>query len=351
MEVRRQRGTGSRRARTALLSALSVFVLIQLGLSLEVAALRDPPYWYKLDRLKRRSAGPGQPLTIVMLGSSRTLHGLEAASLEAPLARQLGRPVVVFNFGLVGAGPLTELLTLRRLLADGVRPDVLLVEVLPPLLAGQVPCFEVERIQASVCRLRGQEFSLLERYGGRSRRELRRDWATTWLLPCYYHRLALVSQVFPSLLFYADRLDGFRGINDSGDLPPVYGAEQSRRALAAAEREYSGYLTDFRLGGPAPHALEEILQTCRRHGIRAALVLMPEGPAFRSWYHGRSWPQVREFLDGLSRRTATPLFSAREWLSEGDFVDSHHMLPRGRDCFTERLGREVLAPLLGRLSP
>jgi hypothetical protein len=327
---------------------LGLFALVQLGLGLEETALRDPTYWFKAERLKRRLTGAERPLTVVMLGSSRTLHGLEAASLEAPLSRQLGRPVVAFNFGLVGAGPLTELLTLRRLLADGIRPDLLLVEVLPPVLAGQIPFFEVQRVQPPVSCLRAWELRLVERYGERTPRGPRGARGAARLLPCYYHRLALVSRLWPSLLPWGDRLNGFQEVNDSGDLAPLYRAEQRPRALAVAEREYQLYLNGFRLGGPAPRALEELLRTCRREGIPTALVLMPEGPAFRSWYRGQSWPQIREYLDGVSRRTATPLFSAREWLDEDAFLDSHHMLPQGSARFTERLGREVIGPLLSR---
>ena len=349
MEKRqRPRTTARGRARAALLSALSLFALAQLVLALQVAAVRDLPYWYKMDRLKRRSTAPGRPLTVVVLGSSRTLHGLQAASLEAPLSRRLGRPVVVFNFGLVGAGPLRELLTLRRLLADGVRPDLVLVEVLPPLLAGQVPFLEVRLVQDPVCRLRAQDLDPVERYGGPPPGELRRAWAATWLLPCYYHRLTLVSRVFPSLLPLSHRLDGFRGLNGSGDAAPLYQAEQRSKALAVAEQEYRLWLNGFRLGGFGPRALEEILQTCRRERIAAALVVMPEGPVFRSWYQGQSWQEINEFLDGLSRRTGAPLFSARDWFGEDDFVDSHHMLHQGSARFTERLGRELIAPLLSR---
>ena len=51
--------------------------------------------------------------------------------VERELEDVLGRPVVVFNFGLWGAGPGTSLLTLHRLLAEGTRPDLVLIEVLP----------------------------------------------------------------------------------------------------------------------------------------------------------------------------------------------------------------------------
>jgi len=330
---------------------VSCFALVQLLVALAVGAMRDPAYGYKLERLKRLSAAPGKPLTVVMLGSSRTLHGFEAASLTAPVSRRLGRPVVVFNFGLAGAGPLTELITLRRLIADGVRPTLLLVEVLPPVLAGQVPFFEVQRVQNPVCRLRPQDLRLIGRYGGPRPSELRRAWGVTWLLPCYYQRLTIVNMVCPALLPLSDRLDCSLGVNEVGDMAAPYRAEQRPKARASAEQEYGVWLNGFRLGGFAPRALGEILDTCRRRRIPTALVLMPEGPVFRSWYRGDTWKQIKGFLDALSRQTGVPVFNAREWLDEDEFVDSHHMLPQGSAHFTERLGREVIVPLLTRQRP
>ena len=41
---------------------------------------------------------------------------------------------VVFNYGILGAGPVLELLTLRRLLADGVHPDCIIVEAWPYII-------------------------------------------------------------------------------------------------------------------------------------------------------------------------------------------------------------------------
>ena len=41
--------------------------------------LRDPDYVQKVTRLHQRLAGPTQPATVVMLGSSRTAFGFDGA--------------------------------------------------------------------------------------------------------------------------------------------------------------------------------------------------------------------------------------------------------------------------------
>src|SRR5262249_35831439 len=104
----------------------------------------------------------------------------------------------------------------------------------------------------------------------------------------------------------------------------------------------------FRVGGPPCQSLRELLELSRREGIDAALVLMPEGTEFRSWYPSGAWASVQSFLTDLSREYAAPIINAREWVPDTDFLDSHHLLPRGANTFTTRLGREGLAPLLDR---
>src|SRR3712207_3670985 len=71
---------------------------VQLGLALAAYAwwpqLRDPAYADKAAVLRGRLRDPApRPLTVVMLGSSRTDYGLQGRPLEERFCRELGRPV------------------------------------------------------------------------------------------------------------------------------------------------------------------------------------------------------------------------------------------------------------------
>jgi hypothetical protein len=343
-----------RRARSDLLWGLSAFALLQVGLAVAIETglpqLRDSFFVEKLARLtERRNAVTTHPLTVVMLGSSRTLHGFKAGSIEELLAEEQSQPVVCFNFGMYGAGPVTELLTLKRLLAQGTRPDWLLVEIVPPLLAKQVPLHEVEEKRIPTHRLWLNDLPLIERYSPSRRQGLRREWWEAWPVPWYTHRFAILSRIAPVLVPWDVRVDGFQGVDRSGYLQANWETlplERRRRALEFARQEYAPYLTDFGLGGAACQGLQELLAVCQQERIRAALVLMPEGPEFRRWYPPGIWEQIQAYLDGLSREWEVPIINAREWLAEDDFLDSHHMLVSGATRFSERLGREALRPLL-----
>ena len=77
-----------------------------------------------------------------------------------------------------------------------------------------------------------------------------------------------------------------------------------------------------------------------------ALVLMPEGPAFRTFYPADAWRQIRGFVDTLKGEYGIPIVNARDWMAEEDFLDSHHLLPSAATVFSERLGQAGILPLV-----
>src|SRR5438128_3769067 len=115
-----------RKSRRRLLWLLAGFALCQLLLAVVIdtglPAIRDPEFESRLERLRARQAEmPGRPLVLV-IGSSRTGYGLDARRLSEA---NEGSGALVFNFGISGSGPLFQLVSLRRLLDAGVRPELL----------------------------------------------------------------------------------------------------------------------------------------------------------------------------------------------------------------------------------
>jgi hypothetical protein len=341
--------------RAALLWGLAAFLALQAGLAAAIERrlpeLRDPWYADKAIRLRRRVLdAPTRPLAVVVLGSSRTVYGLRASEEEPMLGRATGRPTTLFNFGLIGAGPIVELVVLRRLLADGVRPDLLLVEVLPSLFNRHVASYELGQLPAE--RLWQRELALLAHYGA-SYRELRRSWSVSCMLPWYAHRRAVLSRVAPSFLDWRERQDGFRNLDDSGwGEPPVplLTPQTRRAAVELARRQYARDLADYDLGGPSCEALRDLLALCKRRDIPVALLWMPESATFRDWYPPAARAQIAAFMDEVSGRFDAPLVDARQWITDEDFADGHHLLPHGSAAFSERLAREALVPLLRGIS-
>src|SRR5262249_42925445 len=225
-------------------------------------------------------------------------------------------------------------------------------EVLPPLLGGKhARPWEADHLPAN--RLRADEVEPVRKYGFTDDGS-RPSWWQTVSVPCYFERFNLLNYLAPEWLPQRARIERFAGMGDSGwapmPLPPLTVA-QRRRATALAHQEYSSYLTKFRLGGPACRALRDLLSLARLEGIAGALVLMPEGQQFRSWYSQGAKRQIQSFLDHLRRQFGVPVIDARTWIADRDFADSHHLLPGGARLFSCRLEREVSALLRSKVRP
>jgi hypothetical protein len=304
----------------------------------------DPEFGYKLSRLcRRRAEEPGRPLAVV-LGSSHTLSGLRPDLLAS--SPKGGPAPLVFNFGLTGAGPVQELLCLRRLLDHGVRPDWLLVEVMPGFLNQEGLAAEEGRID--VRHLGWRDAPLLGRYF--ARRPLGNpDWWAARLNPCFTHRFAMLSRLAPEWLPDRRRVDQFRdGLDPWGWWPPrkEVSAEEYRSGLERARGEYAAVFDRFHVSGVADRALRELLELCRAERVRVLLFVMPEGSEFRGWHAPEAQAEADAYLAGLSAAYGVPLVNARCWVPDPEFGDGHHLRYSGATRFSERFAREAFRPLL-----
>lgn len=335
-----------RRCRTTLLAALIGFVLLEAGLAVKV--LRDPllrrddAWQRKLRRHRQRMKDDPTPFVVAQVGSSRTAVGLCGEEAEPLLSRHLGRPTFVFNLGQSGAGPITTLLSVRRLLDDGVRPDLLLIEVFPPLLTEQQG--QEEALGVSAAHLTPNDVVLLSRYAHRERPWLAAEWLSEQAVPASTHRLALLTEAMPLLLRAQQRRDRFRQMRPSGWVPERPPPLEAQRRRAATLGDYGVWLRDFR---PSPRLLavvEETIELAQSEGIRVGLVLMPEGPAFRALYPAAGWAEAYASLERLAKRREVSLIDLRECLDEEDFFDSHHPYPCGARKAARALAERLTAP-------
>ncbi len=337
------------RARRAVLAGIALFALAQGVLAVAVMQaglrVRDPAYAAKLERLKRRLAGSPRPLLAVGLGSSRTAYGLDGTSAEPWLAQRLGRPVVLFNMGFFGCGPIANLVHLRRLLDDGVHPDLVLIEVLPVLLRdGPSVDARVEAFPAG--RLRYRQMRLLARHVREERPELERQWWLAQATPAHSHRLGLLGLAAAPLLPARVTTNAGKTSDEGGWLAmPHVSAEFQRALLAISRAETLENFQGFQLARRHLDVLRETVELARAERMIPALVLMPEGPAYRGWYPPPVWEQIEAGLRGLAEGCRVPLIDLRTSVAESDFIDSHHLYPEGAAIFTRLLARRI-EPLL-----
>src|SRR5579871_1970727 len=120
----------------AIVWALVLFACSQAALTLYLnrkkPEVRDPAFGLRILSLKARLAEkPGTPL-VLALGSSRVLNGLSPADMRVRL-KQTGSEPLIYNFAFAGSGSVRELMTFRRLRAEGIKPDWMLIETWPVL--------------------------------------------------------------------------------------------------------------------------------------------------------------------------------------------------------------------------
>lgn len=347
----RRRPTDRRRtAAAAVVVGLITLVSLQLGLGVtaeRVLLLKDPGYADKERRLARAEAAhPGTP-TVVMLGTSRTGFGFHAARVRDRLAAA-GTPVVAFNFGIPASGPVTHLVYLRRLLADGHRPTLLLVEVLPPTLA-DLPDGPLEARFLHADRLRHAEAEAVVGYDFPADRT-RATWLRSVLLPWHQLRFPLLGRLAPSALPWHLRFDWSRTPDELGwstpPMPTVTPAEYAA-GLDRAAGEYRAILHDLRPTGGGARALADLLALCRAEGIPARLVLMPESVGFRALTPPAADGRLDAVLQQLTMQYGCSLIDARDWLPDAAFTDGHHMLRPGAEAFSDRLTDAVVRPSFG----
>jgi hypothetical protein len=349
------------RARRALAGFAAVFILCQAGLQFVFSrrAFADPEFAHRLAFLKKKTReADGQPLTVALVGSSRFQFGLRSQQMARQLAAGTGRPVVVANFAMPGVGPIRNLITLQRLLANGVRPDLLVVELLPPLFAGN-GYDELNETAVPAANRLWSDLDILERYRGDHPHltHVRREYWRQVLVPWYSHRLGLVSQNAPFLMPFEQRLANSPMMKfPQGCIPgevdiPAHPEKNRARAFEATQAEYFDLLHRFMLGQKQVRALRELLACCRQEAIPVALVAMPEGPRFRDWYPSPVWHAIEDMVKILAREFGISFVNARNWLDdENAFLDSHHLMAAGAAQTTGRLAHEIIG-LLQRRQP
>jgi hypothetical protein len=334
--------------RRDLLWFIPAFALIQLGLAWTVEHrlpdVRDPEYTAKEQRLRAlRAARPHDPM-VLMLGSSRASMGLRAADLSQDGA-------FVFNAALSGGGPMLELTCLRRLLAAGLRPDMLLVEVVPYHF-NRVGEETLEELILSGARLRRSELAAIEDYCEGPER-LGRQWWKARLLPGVQQQAELRDHIgLDSFTCRADADLPLVHMDDHGWHPRYLESDPARqqREEERALQKYAPYAQHFRLAEKPARALTDLLAACRSAAVPVTLVLMPEDSRFRA----ADTPEVRagtdRFFAGVQAHWQVPVVDARDWVRDGDFWDGHHLLPAGAAAFTRRLAESALRPALRDLS-
>jgi hypothetical protein len=305
-------------------------------------------HWASLEKrlLGRLADSPGAKL-VVMVGSSRTQLALQGVRLSRQSTQD---PSIVFNLGVNGNGPMMETVALYRLLARGIRPDAVLVEI-NPLFVSESDGRPMEEVMLAYRRLSAREALDLSPYFSKANR-LAWPWLREQLLPCKSRRQELqLYCAFDSYKPWARANDPYVVMDDYGWCPihASVTAEEREAFTRMARLEHGPRLQRFELAPTSIRVLSELFNLCAREGITTAMVSMPEGPSFRALYPPEANDRFQSWVSAFCRQRNLTLVDARDWVPEIEFYDGHHLLPEGARTFTERLGGEFMDQFLERL--
>jgi hypothetical protein len=332
----------TRCARSIVLWTLGLYALAVVAENIAMYVWFPGPferlYREKWDQLRRLAAEPGRPL-VVMLGSSRTDGAFQAGRLNG-MPGPDGRPLGAYNLGIPAAGPLHEYQYVRDMLAEGIRPRLLLVEVLPPLFNEPHNHLISEEDWPVADWMSLHQFCLMHSYFARPCRKAN-EWLAARLGPWYTRRISLHSWL-PLMLYGRENLRPFPYPHDDwGCRCPEELTPRQRFDCIVAARDYIPSLNHFRLGGGPVRALHDLLALCRDEGIPAALLLTPESSTFRSWYQPDCLKTMRRLLEEMRAAYGVEVIDATCWLDDDDFMDGHHLDNSGAAKFTARMSEEV----------
>ncbi len=339
--------TRRRRGFRAVLGFAAALIALNALLAILVDAapvhLRDPEYGLRLKSLRaKRADHPDRKLTIV-LGSSRTAIGIRPDVYEASLAHPENAPLL-FNMSMSGAGPILQLLTLERLLADGVKPDALLIEFWPAVYRGDGPYREDRRINAE--RLRSADLPIVDRFftdPDATKERLR----ASRIFPAWHLRRELLIRSWPDSMPWKDRNDGSWSTLDGwGWLPGRTNvtAEQVERGWPDVAAFYAPLYRDYSVAPVADRALRALLARCRELGIPATLIGLPESTRFRGLQPPEAIQLSEDYRLRIERECGVPFLDGRTWGRDAALPDGFHLMQDGAKEFTRKLTGQLVPP-------
>jgi hypothetical protein len=339
--------------RSSVLWCAAAFITLQLAyfpLASRWPQLQDAEFGLKLANLRAQvEARDSRQPCAVMFGSSLTGLGFKPNSMAVLRPGTPGRPVV-FNFGINSSGPIVQLLCLRRLIADGIRPDLVLLEAHPWFL---YPGYNhvAGKHYLSESRLQLQDLAVLRRYDPEWS-DLLPAWLRQQWLPWYSHRHNLQRYFLPHWVPDTQRQEAWWRHTDPNGWEHLKhflarAKQMSPAKVAASVRHHVDAMNHACTDPLFEEAYRELVNTCRAAKVDVVLVRMPETSHMRAGFSPETRQRIERVYADLARTTGIPIIDARDWLADEDLCDGFHHTPAGASSFSKQIESNLLLPRFG----
>ncbi|MBA4191938.1 MAG: hypothetical protein C0467_28495 [Planctomycetaceae bacterium] len=335
-----------RQSRVTLLWFALVFLTLNVTASIALShtRVRDPEYGRRASHLRERIAeNPERPLVLV-LGSSRTAMGVRVAAWEATRSTDASQSdPLIFNMAIIGSGPVIELMTLRRIYADGFRPAAVVLEYWPPFLHQEDGWTETDRIVRDRLSEHDRHF-VREHFPAPE--QVEREMDLRRRNPIFGNRERLLMHVLQWWLPPMKRqnhtwtdLDSW-GWKAGADLEPGMNSVRTEAHSKCAEI-YKPLFAAHKISPLSDRALRESVALARQHGTAIAFSFLPESSEFRRLYPAKMEHAFQSHLGGISRELNIPVINCREWMDDGYLVDGFHLSRAGAAEFSRKFGPAI----------
>jgi hypothetical protein len=347
--------TRLRGGRAAVLWGLGLFLVLQLGfhfpLSWWLPQLSDVEYGKKVLHLRTNvRVKPNEQPLVLALGSSLTAMAVRPDVMTGCQPNDPRGPLV-YNFAINGGSIRVQHLCVRRLLAEGLRPNWVLVETYPPFFldSPQTNPMRVETFPGA--RAQWQDFAVLA-HSVPDPRQFKNDWRDAQCWPWFFRRNMLQNWLLPTWLPEGKRLDHNWAHTDRWGwemypaflekVKPTYDTPAFKSKTHDVMQDWNQRQISMDLD----RDLRALIDLCQRETIGVVLIWVPESSHFRQDYSNDLLQRIEQWQARLGLETGVPIVHARDWLADDDFIDGLHMTPEGATHYSQRLESEVMQRIL-----
>jgi hypothetical protein len=331
------RSNPRRSAQILLLAAILFFCgELALGVYLDTAPLsvRFPEAAAVLERARTQNPPPD----IVFFGSSRFMAAIAPAEIDQDLrASHGGRIPAVLPMAVLGGDFVSTELLLDRMLAEGVRPRIAVIEVSPDLV-GRPPHLLSAQLER-LFRWREIFYWLPELFEA--------DWSallTARIIPAYHYRRELLGWFVgrPPPYLSVPAPEPLAGAGPVGEHPSA--TETPDDPTHGVER-WARWLRRFRISERCAEVLERLLTRCQKEQIACLLVEPPVASGHRALYGSEVATPYHALLERLGREYGVPFVDFGDRLPDTSFRDDSHVNRTGAIRFSRLLASALIEPL------
>lgn len=292
--------------------------------------------------LQRVKEHPGHPLVLIM-GSSRVEDGVRPGLLASTLDKP--KTPLIFNFGYSGSDLFREYICLRRLLADGVKPQRVGIEFNGATLYHTLP-LNIDDPRYFM-RARRDEVDIFSSFVPQPG-PLKKEWLRSRLDPTYKNGMVVPGQARMVRLIplpFVWKFGESRPYDAWGWYSGVVGIpsdEEFSKRLEFTRKQLLDSIEEPKITASNDRSLRLMLDLCKKNGIDAFLLRMPESKEYQAFYPPGANQEMDEYLHAVCKEYNVPLIDARSWIDRKGFSDGHHLNYLGSEEFTKRLGQELL---------